>query len=155
MSLVEFLQTQNALPAYEIAEGEKEFVVSLDLPGVKQEDLTLEVVENTLIISGARKKAYGSAPTEEKASSCGFDSAPLHGTSASPGGGGHAANVRTAASTRRYGRFERRFHLPNNLQTDKIAATFVDGVLSITLPKAEGAGRRKISIHTDAQTRVA
>ena len=50
--------------------------------------------------------------------------------------------------TRTYGRFEQRVGLPSAVDADKVEATLKDGVLSLTLPKAETARPRKISIKT-------
>ncbi|MDD5466246.1 MAG: Hsp20/alpha crystallin family protein [Anaerolineales bacterium] len=47
------------------------------------------------------------------------------------------------------GDYQRSFRLPDEIDRDKIEATYRDGVLRLRLPKAEGAKMRKIAIHTD------
>ncbi|MBI1922804.1 Hsp20/alpha crystallin family protein, partial [Candidatus Poribacteria bacterium] len=50
---------------------------------------------------------------------------------------------------RSYGRFQRAFTLPANLQTDKTKATFKDGVLTVSIPKAEAVKPKEIQISVE------
>ena len=52
---------------------------------------------------------------------------------------------------RRYGRFERRFSLPRSVDAGKVKAEFDNGILRVSLPKAEAAKPRRIEIKTSAK----
>lgn len=99
-------------PAYDIEETESHYVLSFDLPGMKQEDINIEVQDRVLSISGERKR-------EEK-------------------------SVRH--SERFYGRFERQFSLPDNVNADAVEANYENGVLKIALPKLEEVKPKKVQI---------
>ncbi len=110
-------QTENFFaPTCEVRDEEKYFTVSLDIPGIKKEEINIEVKENELYITGERKFAA----SEQK------------------------DNV--LRSERRYGKFSRVFTIPSNVNTDGIEARFENGVLDLVLPKEEKAQSRKISI---------
>lgn len=111
-----FSRNDHFAPVCEIVDEEKFYSVSLDIPGLKEEDLNIEVKDNHLHISGERKTED---LTEKK-------------------------NI--LRSERRYGKFERVFSLPQNVNTDQIEARFENGVLSITLPKEEKSQTKKIAI---------
>jgi HSP20 family protein len=103
-------------PVCEITETEKQYAVSIDIPGMKKEDISLEVKENQLFVTGERK-------WESKS---------------------EKDNV--LRSEKRYGKFSRVFTLPQNVNAEMIEARFENGVLEIFLPKEEKAQARKISI---------
>ena len=103
-------------PAYDIEETETHFVLSFDLPGMKQEDISIEVKDKVLSISGERKREETSVRRSE----------------------------------RFYGRFERQFALPDNLNADAVEAHYEHGVLKIALPKVEEAKPKKIEIGAGA-----
>lgn len=103
-------------PACEIADEEKAYTISMDVPGLKKEDLDIEVRDNHLFISGERKFTE---KTEKN-------------------------NV--VRSERRYGKFSRAFSIPQNVNTELIQARFEDGVLELTLPKEEKSQIKKITI---------
>ena len=107
-----------ALPATEVREDEKNYVIAAELPGLKKDDIEIGVADGVLTIK-AEKKA------EEKR---------------------EEGNVHY--SERRYGTYRRDFRLGENVDLDNIKADFTDGVLTVTLPKAEPAQpeTRKISI---------
>lgn len=86
-----------------------ELVFKADLPGVRKEDLEIDITEDILTISGQKKR-------EEN----------IEGDS-------------YYRFERSYGRFSRRFELPAGTDKDKVKAHFEDGVLEIRIPKAEGA----------------
>ena len=94
-------------PRVDIAETEKEFEVQLHIPGVKKDEISLEVNENDLTISGERK-------FEDEKNEKNFHSVESY-----------------------FGSFKRSFHLPDFVNRDKIDAKYVDGVLLVTLPKDE------------------
>jgi len=104
-------------PACDLIERDNEFMLYIDLPGMHSKDVNLEIVGNTLVISGERKFER----KEEKAG--------------------------THYHRRRIGAFERRINLPENISPEKIQANFDSGVLTLTLPKTGQSQRHKINIH--------
>lgn len=104
-------------PACEIWEDEGHYFMSVDLPGVRKEEIKVEVNENTLTISGERK-------LEKKT--------------------GDERNAKYVE--RKYGAFSRGFTLPSTADCDRIEAHHENGVLSLSIPKATAARTRKIEI---------
>lgn len=100
----------------DIYEEGDNLVVKATVPGVKPEDLNVQIQNNTLTISGEIKEEQ-----ERKESN-------YH------------------LRERRYGRFERSVTLPYSVQADRADATFDNGVLKLTLPKVEEARTRKIQV---------
>ncbi|MBE0659372.1 MAG: Hsp20/alpha crystallin family protein [Bryobacteraceae bacterium] len=103
-------------PAVDIAETDNELVLKADVPGVKLEDINIEVENGTLSLSGNRSYA-----TEENK------------------GGYHRQE-------RFYGSFHRAFVLPETVDLEKVAAGYENGVLTITMPKKEIAKPRTIKV---------
>ena len=87
-------------------------VIRADIPGVKKEDVTLEVENDVLTISGERHEEH-----EEKQDNY-------------------------YRSERSYGQFHRAIPLPEGVNTEKCSATFNDGVLEVTLPAPKGEERK-------------
>jgi HSP20 family protein len=104
-------------PAMDIAEQENEYVLVLETPGVKKEDVKLNIEDNVLTISGERKNHT----LPEKASW-----------------------MRNEISI---GAFTRSVKLSKNINAEKISAELNDGVLKIVLPKQEAAKPRTITIN--------
>src|SRR5260370_28921212 len=96
-------------PAVDILENEHTLTLKADLPDVKTEDIDVRVENNTLTIKGSRK--FEKDETVK---------------------GWHRLE-------RSYGEFVRSFALPNTLDTEKVAADYKNGVLTISLPKKESA----------------
>jgi HSP20 family protein len=94
-------------------------MVSFDMPGVKKDDINIEVQGNQLMVSGERFR-------ETKRSD--EDMALRH--------------------ERTYGKFERVFMLPKSIESDKIEAQFENGVLNVAVPKTEVAKGKKIEIQS-------
>ncbi len=94
-------------PAVNISETDKAYVVKADLPEVKKEDVKVTHDNGVLTIEGERRQ-------EKKQ-----DDEKFHRVESS------------------YGRFMRRFTLPENVAAERIEAVFKDGSLSVTIPKAE------------------
>ena len=103
-------------PAVDLSEDEKSFRVTAELPGVKKEDVTIELNEDVLTIRGEKR-----SEREEK-------------------------KDRAHWVERSYGSFARAFTLPNTAITDQMNASFKDGVLTVEIPKKEAPKARQISI---------
>ncbi len=100
----------------DILEGEKEFRVLMDLPGVLQENLDLSIEDQTLWVKAERSESV-------------------------PEGFETRRSERTGQAT-----FSRTFSLGNAVNADDIKAQFRNGVLTITLPKSEKSMPRRIEI---------
>ena len=103
-------------PAIEVFEKEDKFVVKAELPGMKEEEIDVSVVGDTLTIKGEKK-----AETEVKEEDY-------------------------YCCERSYGSFFRSIALPSNVDTKKIDASYENGVLEVTLPKVAEVKPKKISI---------
>jgi HSP20 family protein len=103
-------------PAVDIAEHDNEFVVKVELPGVSKDDVKITLESNILTIRGEKKQ---DRETKEE-------------------------NYHRLE--RMYGSFQRSFTLPSTVRSDKIDAVYKDGVLTITLPKAEEAKPKQIEV---------
>lgn len=103
-------------PAVDVSEDEKSYHVTVELAGVKKEDVTVDVHENVLSIRGEKK-----SEREEK-------------------------KDKSHWVERTYGSFSRSFTLPPSALADELKATFKDGVLTLEIPKKEAAKARQISI---------
>lgn len=103
-------------PAIDVADNENEITVKAEVPGCKSEDIDISVHGNTLTISGEKKQ-------EEEKKEKGY----YH-------------------FERSYGSFSRQVSLPGDVETDKIDAACSNGVLTVTLPKAEKAKAVKVKV---------
>ena len=103
-------------PFVDVEETDDAYVVEAELPGVKREDINIELVGTDLAITGE-------VPPRERT-----------GTVKRQG--------------RRTGKFEYRMTLPDQLDADAVDATLADGVLTIRVPKAERAQRRRIEVRS-------
>jgi len=97
----------NWLPVVDISEKDKEYLLKVELPGVKKEDLKIELRNGVLSLSGERK-----VEKEDKGETY------------------HRVE-------RAYGSFSRSFSLPDNVTSEKIEADCKDGVVYVHLPKTE------------------
>jgi HSP20 family protein len=105
-----------AWPAIDVAEEGDTIIVRAEVPGCKAEDIDISVHGNVLTISGEKKLS------EEKKEK----------------GYYHVEST--------YGSFRREITLPTDVNQSKVDASYKDGVLSITLPKAEKAKSIKVKI---------
>ena len=105
-------------PAVDIEEQPEKYTVRAELPGMKLEDIKITLKDNQLFIRGEKRR------DEEKKDST------YHRVE------------------RVYGQFERAFTLSHAVQSDKIEATYRDGVLEVSIPKADEAKPREIQIKT-------
>jgi HSP20 family protein len=104
------------MPEANVTENDKAIEVAIDLPGLKPEDVKVELHDRTLSISGEKKEEK-----EDKTKT-------FH------------------RIERRSGSFRRVFTLPFDVDESQVDAKFADGVLNITLPKSEKAAPKKIEI---------
>jgi HSP20 family protein len=105
------------LPPADMMETESAHILALELPGLTRQDVDLSIEGDTLVVSGQK--------TEES---------------------GEDASATYRVSERRYGRFERSFPLPPDVDRGRIEAQFKDGVLKITLPKNPAAATPRARI---------
>jgi HSP20 family protein len=103
-------------PAVNIAENKGHIEVTTELPGMKKEDIKVEVRDNVLYISGEKKR-----PAESKDRSF-------------------------YRIEQCYGKFDRRIELPLKVDTSKIEAEYKDGILNITLPITEAEKQIEVEI---------
>jgi HSP20 family protein len=107
---------QRWMPAMDLVEADEHFVLKADLPGLAEGDVSLEVRDNALTISGERKAEHESRER-----------------------GWYRVE-------RSFGSFSRSLSLPDGIDPDAITASFDRGVLSVTIPKPEQRKPRRISI---------
>jgi HSP20 family protein len=110
------VETRGWLPVLDMVDRKDEIVVRAELPGIKKEDLHVSVTGDTLTIEGERKMEE--AVEEEDYYCC----------------------------ERSYGRFYRELILPSNVDREKIASKFEEGVLEIRMPKTEEVKPKEIEI---------
>ncbi len=106
------------LPAVNVEESADELLLTAELPGMREEDVNVDIENNILTIRGEKR--------EEREE--GDEGSRYH------------------VSERRYGSFHRRFTLPRSIEADAIRAEFDSGVLTVRLPKAAEAKSRTIEI---------
>ncbi len=106
-------------PSIDIYEEGDEVVVKAELPGMKKEEIEVNLADDSVTISGEKKQ-------EEKVERKGY-----------------------YRHERSYGSFARSFGLPSEVRVDEAKAEFKDGVLEIRVPKTEEAKKkvRKVTIH--------
>ena len=100
-------QRSTSMPAVNIKEDEKRFVLDLAVPGIDKKDLKIEIHEDVLTISSENKN-------EKEEDLDGFKRREFS-----------------------YSSFCRSFYLPENVNKDKIGANYKDGILTVELPKQE------------------
>ena len=103
-------------PRVDVSESEDGYTIHAELPGIRKEDLNITLRERVLTIEGEKKE------TDEKKEGNRY------------------------RSERSYGKFSRSFKLPSAVQEDKIAANYSEGVLTLTVPKAESVKPKQIEV---------
>ena len=103
-------------PSLDISETKDDISVNVELPGVSSKDVNITLEDDVLTIKGEKK-------FEEEDNDKNYYRAE-----------------------RSYGTFQRSFTLPTEVKKDKIKADFKDGILSISIPKAEKVKPKKIEI---------
>jgi len=104
------------MPAVDVAEEDNQYVVKVELPGVNKDDVNISLESNVLTIRGEKK-------TEQQQKGKNY----------------HRVE-------RSFGAFHRSFTLPSTVKVDKIDAVFKDGILAVTMPKAEEAKPKQIEV---------
>jgi len=103
-------------PALDLYESGDHLVAVVELPGMRKEDIDISLHDGALTISGERKSESNK-------------------------------NGETAQRTERYvGTFRRSIALPTRVDASKVSATYQDGILRVTLPKAEEAKPKQIQV---------
>lgn len=105
------------IPAAEIQETDEGFELKLEVPGLEASDINIEATSESISISGERKSE---TKTQENGA------------------------TRTEF---RYGRFQRIIPLPSQIQNDKVQAEYKNGILHLTLPKAESERQKAVKVH--------
>ena len=103
-------------PHLDVRELDQAFVVEADLPGMRLEDITVSLENNTLAIAGERKATWSNDA-------------------------GHPTHRELS-----YGAFQRTLTLPTAVNADQVEATYTNGVLTVTIPKAAEARTKRIAI---------
>jgi len=103
-------------PRVDLAESEDGYEVKAELPGLKKEEIKVEVHDQVLTLTGEKKN-------EEKS-----DTKNYHRVE------------------RTYGRFERSFRLPKEVKSDEIKAKYNNGILTIDIPKSEETKPKEIAV---------
>jgi len=103
-------------PALDLFEDKDSLVLRAEVPGLKKEDIDISLHENTITISGERRNEKKYEGSE------------------------------TSREERVFGRFTRSLQLPKQVDAGKVKASYKDGILTVTLPKTEGAKPRQIAI---------
>jgi len=106
-------ELEEITPTVDIYEDGNDIIVKADLPGMKKENIDVNISDNTVTISGEKKK-------EEKVEKKNYFS-----------------------MERSYGSFSRSFRMPAEVQSDKAKASFKDGVLELRVPKTAEAIKKE------------
>jgi HSP20 family protein len=106
-------------PAMDVRETEEAYIVEADVPGMKKEEVQIEVADDVLTIKGERKEVK-----EDKEKN-------FH------------------SIERRFGSFARSVALPAGFDASKVSAKFDNGVLTVTLPKPEERKPRRVEVKVD------
>jgi HSP20 family protein len=110
------------MPSVDIEQTDQEIVLKLDLPGLRREDVSIEVRDHTLVVTGERR--------EEKEDK-------------------HEGYI---TRERIVGRFTRSFMLPEGVDPDQVHANFEDGVLHVRVPRPQEAQPKQIQIEQDSRS---
>lgn len=105
-------------PALDLYQNNDNVVAVIELPGMRKEDIDISLHDGMLTISGERKDESKSNGDQD-----------------------------AARSERFVGKFRRSISLPTQVESNKVSATYKDGILTVTLPKAEEAKPKKIQVN--------
>ena len=107
------------VPALDVAERGDAYVIHAELPGVSPDQVDVSFEQNVLTIRGTKPASFDVAAEGE---------------------------LRMFAAERVHGSFERSVRLPEFVDAENIEANFTNGLLTVTVPKAQAAQPRKITI---------
>lgn len=107
---------QKFVPQVDVEEAETHYLIKMDIPGVKKEDVKIEVMGDELILSGERKLDRDDKQANGK------------------------------LRERQYGSFRRHFRFGDGVNFDKVEARYQDGVVEISLAKAEAQRPKEIKL---------
>ena len=107
-------------PATNVSESDESLLIRAELPGVRPDDLEVTVEGNTLTLAGKRDTLAGSE------------------------------DVSFHRREREWGTFRRSLTIPVRVESDKVEARFVDGILTVELPKAAAARPKQITVQAGA-----
>jgi HSP20 family protein len=113
-------RAQRWVPAMDLVEADDHFLLRADLPGLGEDDVSIELRDNALTISGERKSEH---ETRER------------------------GWYRVERAT---GKFSRSLSLPEGIDPDAVTASFDKGVLEVRIPKPEAKKPRRIAINASA-----
>jgi HSP20 family protein len=105
-----------AFPPVNLFDAGESYVLTAQLPGVGPEDVDLSITGETLTLRGERKRTEGVSEESYR------------------------------RQERQFGRWTRTVTLPERVETDAVAATFANGILTVSLPKSEAAKPRQINV---------
>ncbi|HPR91420.1 MAG TPA: Hsp20/alpha crystallin family protein [Candidatus Paceibacterota bacterium] len=117
LNSLELWQHQPLYPKVDISETDKDIKVIADVPGLKPEEIDIDVDEENLTISGKHANE-----TEDQSN-------------------------KFYRYERQYGEFQRSFVLPNRIKPNEVTADMKDGVLTLVLPKESPTSKQKIKIN--------
>jgi HSP20 family protein len=106
-------------PTVDVSEDKDNVIIRAEMPGMSKEDVKISIQDNVLTLKGEKKQEK-----EEK-------------------------DKNYHRIERSYGSFCRSFQLPTSVKSDKVKASYKDGVLSVTLPKTEEVKPKEIPIGID------
>lgn len=119
--------TRTWVPAVDVVEQKDKYVLYAELPGVNAQDVEIGFEQNVLTIRGTKRSPIDPSSQGE---------------------------LRVYAAERAAGGFERALRLPEFVDGDHISADFANGVLTVTVPKAQAAQPRRIAINTSTPAQV-
>jgi len=120
--------TAGVFPAVNVREDAAAVVVEAELPGLDAADVEITVADDTLLLKGSRPEPEPAADAEGEPTTSG--------------------RVTWHRRERGTGAFERRLSLPAGIDAARVEARLVDGVLTITCPKAAECRPRKVEVRT-------
>jgi HSP20 family protein len=104
-------------PVVDLYEKDNHFVIKAELPGIDKDNIKIDLKDRVLTLSGER--TYDNEVKEDN----------------------------YYRKERSYGKFQRAFRLPADVDSDNIKAEFKDGILQVDVPKPEQAKAKKVTIH--------
>ncbi len=116
-----------AMPKVDIKESKDKYALTMDLPGKTDKDIDIKLANNILTISSEDEyKTPKEEKKEEKAES--------------------KEGAKYLIRERRYSKFSRSFNLPDDVDSEKLAATVKNGILTINMPKKAITAPKQITI---------